>query len=68
MVIVSGDRNHGDRVRPQHLDLWDPFHSWPFVGLLNGGDPNYVLKLPGMILQVTPALTRWLKHLQTYTW
>ena len=30
MVIVS----------PQHLDLWDPFHSWPFVGLLNGGDPT----------------------------
>ena len=40
---VVGENHHGDRW------LWDPLQM-PFLWLINGGDPNYLLT--GMILQV----------------
>ena len=37
---LSGEWSHGDRVPPLRIGLWDPFLTWPFQGLINGGDPN----------------------------
>ena len=50
---VVGENHHGDRW------LWDPLQM-PFLWLINGGDPNYLLT--GMILQVGDSSSNWWKR------
>ena len=45
--------SHGDRFCPLSVGLWDPFQI-AFFGLINGGDPNYLLT--GMRIQVLEGI------------